>query len=102
MSTASGDNPGVKFPPPLFFVLGYLAGYLVHREHPLWLLPPGDWRWLGMVFLVTGVTLIADFVACFRCAATTILPDQASTTLVTTGRFRFTWHTSSLIWVLIF
>ena len=102
MSTASGDNPGVKFPPPLFFVLGYLAGYLVHREHPLWLLPPGDWRWLGMVFLVTGVTLIADFVARFRRAATTIRPDQASTTLVTTGPFRFTRNPAYLGWVLIY
>ena len=102
MSTASGDNPGVKFPPPLFFVLGYLAGYLVHREHPLRLLPPGDWRWLGMVFLVTAVTLIADFVARFRRAGTTIRPDQASSTLVTTGPFRFTRNPAYLGWVLIY
>src|SRR5437879_13772615 len=63
---------------------------------------PSGWRWVGMVFPVTGVTLIANFVARFRRSATTIRPDQASTTLVTTGPFRFTRNPAYVGWVIIY
>ena len=102
MSAVSSDNPGVKFPPPLFFVLGFLAGYFVHRFHPVSILPPGTWRLPGIILVVAGVALIADFVTRFRRAGTTIRPDQASTSLVTTGAFRFTRNPAYLGWVVIY
>ena len=99
---SSSDNPGVKFPPPLFFILGFLAGYIVHRLYPVSLLPRHAGRLPGIVLVAAGVALIADFVMRFRQAGTTIRPDQASSALVTTGPFRYSRNPAYLAWVVIY
>lgn len=57
-------NAGVRFPPPLFFVFGFLAGWLIERNAgrlPL-TTNPGKIQLLevvGVVMVVAGLSLVA-------------------------------------------
>ena len=35
------NSPGVRFPPPLLFVIGFCLGWLLHRFYPMPLFPGG-------------------------------------------------------------
>jgi protein-S-isoprenylcysteine O-methyltransferase Ste14 len=93
MSAAAEDNAGVRFPPPLVYILGMLGGSLLHS----WIgrdTEPAAWR---MPLLVTGVALAALGVVTlvsgavtFRRAKTAVPPFRPASTFVTWGPYRFT------------
>jgi protein-S-isoprenylcysteine O-methyltransferase Ste14 len=81
------ETAGVKFPPPLLFAAGIVAGVLLDRALPL-APPPGSWRLIMGALLVAG-GLLLDVLALLvmRRARTTVLPWGSASALVTRGPF---------------
>jgi protein-S-isoprenylcysteine O-methyltransferase Ste14 len=86
------QSPAVRFPPPLLFVSGLVAGWLLGRfVRPLPL--AGDGYRLdtaGTVCMVLGVGLGAWGMITFRRAHTAIVPLYPASRIVTSGPYRFT------------
>ena len=87
------SNPGVRFPPPLLFVGGLLAGWLLDRRVlPLHLAQFGRSvaSIVSVVMVVVGLALMGWGFFAFRRARTAILPFHSASSLVTTGPYRLT------------
>ncbi len=92
MSDQGPTNPGVRFPPPTLFVVGFLIGIALHR----WVLAltlGGISRTgllvAGWALIVVGALLMLWAMLTFVRARTAILPSRAARTIVATGPFRF-------------
>ncbi|MGB3617388.1 MAG: isoprenylcysteine carboxylmethyltransferase family protein [Catalinimonas sp.] len=84
------DSPAVRFPPPLLFVLGYAAGWGLHRAVP-WPLASGGRTLLGvtlagLLFVLSG-GLAGWAIWTFRRARTAVLPHHPAARLVTWGPY---------------
>jgi protein-S-isoprenylcysteine O-methyltransferase Ste14 len=87
------SNAGVYFPPPLLFVIGILAGWMLDRYwYPLPLTRFGGSviKPLGWILLALGIMLAAWGIVTFRRAKTAINPHGSASQLVTHGPYRFT------------
>lgn len=84
-------NPGVRFPPPLIFALGFGAAVLLHAWNPIPLLPTSDAiRPAGaLLVLALGLFWIAWALLTFWRARTGIVPHHSASKLVTNGPYRF-------------
>ena len=92
MADARRASPGVRFPPPTLFVVGFLVALALER----WLLslrfsagtspalPLTAW-----VLIALGMGLIAWAMLTFRRARTAIMPFNPASTIVTSGPYRF-------------
>jgi protein-S-isoprenylcysteine O-methyltransferase Ste14 len=86
-------NPGVQFPPPILFVLGFVAARLLGnqvRALPFPGVPPIVVELLGTVMLIAGLFVMFWGIAAFRRVMTAIFPNQPANELVTDGPYRFT------------
>ena len=93
MAYPNGDTPGIAFPPPLVFVLGFAVGYALQRLFPVTLVPAagrGVWQGLGWGLVALGAALMGSAVVTFRRAGTTPNPFKPTTAFVTHGPYRFT------------
>jgi protein-S-isoprenylcysteine O-methyltransferase Ste14 len=89
-------HAGVNFPPPFYFVLGFLAGWLLHRYVPLSV--PGangiggvvGMRAVGWLLIVVGMVILAWAQLTFRRHRTAIIPNRPATAMVTDGPYAFT------------
>src|SRR2546426_8886367 len=93
MAYPNGDTPGIAFPPPLVFVLGFAVGYALQRLFPITLVPAagrGVWQGLGWGLVALGAALMGSAVVTFRRAGTTPNPFKPTTAFVTRGPYRFT------------
>jgi protein-S-isoprenylcysteine O-methyltransferase Ste14 len=84
------DNPGVWFPPPLWYLLAVLVGVLLNRRWPL---PVAE----GPLTIVAGICFVAGWMALafasigrFRRSKTTIVPIRPAEALVLSGPYRYT------------
>ncbi len=105
MSGIPPDTSGVRFPPPLVYGLGFLAGYLLHRLSPLALIPgsAADVRpYVGWGLVAAGAALMGSAVFAFLRAGTTPNPWKPATVMVTRGPYRFTRNPMYLGWVLVY
>ena len=87
------SNAGVRFPPPLLFVIGFLTGWVLDRYWhalPLSRFAGSALEPLGLAALVLGVVLAGWGVITFRRAKTAINPHHSASQLVTHGPYRFT------------
>lgn len=84
-------DPGVRFPPPLLFVAGFLAGWLLHRVYALPVLPASSASRepLGLVLVLAGLAIILWAFVTFLRARTAIIPNRPAARLVTSGPYRF-------------
>jgi protein-S-isoprenylcysteine O-methyltransferase Ste14 len=86
-------HPGVKFPPPLLFVVAFLAGWLLHRRWPL-PLTGADWsaprELLGAILMVAALSLIVWSMATFVRHRTAIYPNRPASRVVRDGPYRRT------------
>ena len=96
MTNAEPAHAGVHFPPPLLYVIPFAFGLLLHRWHRLTIVP-GTSPALVRAVEIAGVALMlgwalgtATAFGRFLKARTTILPFRPSSSLVTTGPYRFT------------
>lgn len=90
ISPASDRANTFPWPPVLLFALpvaAWAAGRAVPVEWPG--VDDGPARFVGLVFGVLGLGLIVWAIVTLRNSGTTVMPDQRSDALVTTGPFSF-------------
>ena len=74
--------------PPVYFYLSLVAVVGLHFLFPVLKIIPSPWNAIGVIFLLSGITLSLMGDRIFHQAGTTILPYEESTSLVTQGVFR--------------
>lgn len=92
---SSSDDPvtpehaGVNFPPPLIYLIGFVAGVLLEQIIPFSDPPRAAASVAGFVVVVMGIALSSASVGRFRKASTSVIPNQPAKTLITSGPYRF-------------
>jgi protein-S-isoprenylcysteine O-methyltransferase Ste14 len=85
-------HPGVKFPPPILFAFGALAGWALNRRYPLPLMAAtreAIGSTAGWAALVLGFLISLWGMWTFRLARTAIVPIAPATKIVDSGPYRF-------------
>lgn len=93
MASSSNANPGVWFPPPILFVLGFFVGMTLNHFWPVSFIEeprPSLIVWLSWGLMAVGLGIIAAGMLTFSFKRTAIYPNQPATTLVQSGPYRFT------------
>jgi protein-S-isoprenylcysteine O-methyltransferase Ste14 len=91
MSHPLDSGPDVRYPPPLLFVLGLVAGWLLDHAFPLPIAGPAArpaTEPVGWLLVALGSSVSGWGLATFRNAGTPIRPDRPVSVLVTHGPFR--------------
>jgi protein-S-isoprenylcysteine O-methyltransferase Ste14 len=92
MTSLDRDNAGVRFPPPLIYLIALLAGFAA--EPLVGLRTFGMDRWLlvgaGVALLLAGFAVAQPAVGLFGRAGTDRKPWRPTTAIVTAGPYRFT------------
>jgi len=96
------DNPGIKVPPPLIYVVPLLLGSLLDRRRHISFLPRGAARAMGWPLLGGGVVLNGWFLKTIRDAEVPIRTDKPVPKLTTEGPFRYTRNPSYLALAMIY
>jgi protein-S-isoprenylcysteine O-methyltransferase Ste14 len=98
----NSDTAGVVAPPPLIFLAGLAAGFVLESLLPGATLP-GWVRWgLGGVLVAAGIALLLSFNTAFSRRGTAVEPWKPTTTIVTTGPYRVTRNPAYLGMTLIY
>ena len=90
LSADSTEASGVRVPPPLFYVAGFLIGIGLEAAFPIDRPPvaitvAGSALGLGAWLALDGAAMLS-----FRRARSSMIPMRPSTALVTSGAYRFT------------
>ena len=90
LSADSTEASGVRVPPPLFYVAGFLIGIGLEAAFPIDRPPvaitvAGSALGLGAWLALDGAAMLS-----FRRARSSMIPMRPSTALVTSGPYRFT------------
>ena len=88
--TARSDNPGVWFPPPLWYALAVLIGVLLDRRWPLPLAAGPLTTIAGAFFVVGWIALSFPSIGRFRRSKTSIVPIRPAEALVLSGPYHYT------------
>lgn len=86
---AKPEIAGVIAPPPLIYAGGMAIGLALHRWHPIELVPSRLAVPLGVAIVLLGLIAVPAVIT-FRRANTRPEPWKPTTSLVTTGPYRFT------------
>ena len=100
--TATEDTSGVRFPPPLIYVGGFVIGYLLDRAVPLTLTSWPLGEPLGWALVAVGGALMGSAVMTFRRAGTSLNPAKPTTRVVVHGPYRFTRNPMYVGWVIVY
>ncbi len=97
------DSSGVRFPPPLIYILLLTLGFLIQRVWPIGLVPIRNFpignvavgalvivRTAGALLLIGALLLCGAAIGSFRFARTSVIPMRPTTALVFVGPYRFT------------
>jgi protein-S-isoprenylcysteine O-methyltransferase Ste14 len=85
------DNAGVAVHPPLFFLSALLLGIVIDdRARRFVIFYNGQWRWLGAIPLLLGVTLVALGRKTMIKHGTNVNPTLPTLAIVDRGPFRLT------------
>jgi protein-S-isoprenylcysteine O-methyltransferase Ste14 len=90
------DRAGAIFPPPLIYIFGFLAGWLLDRWFALSLPESGVIDFIGGLMVGVAIALAIVAASELYSASTTFLPYRPTTTIVDTGAFK---HTRNPIYV---
>lgn len=94
MSGTKPDSPGVRFPPPLVYVIPFFAAFLLERRLPFFIVGDDDapmpMRVAGLALMVIGFVLTYWAMFGFLRARTTPLPFRSSKALVVVAPYTFT------------
>jgi protein-S-isoprenylcysteine O-methyltransferase Ste14 len=88
--TESRDNAGVRFPPPLLYLLAVVAGYFLNRRWPLRVGEGPLITVLAWTLTLAWIALTVSSIGNFRRSRTSIVPIRPATALVIAGPYRFT------------
>ena len=116
MVTEEEDTAGVVAPPPLIFLAGLIAGFVLEALLPGVDLPAlVEWG-IGSLLVAGGLVLLLWFNTSFSRKGTAVEPWKPTTAIVTSGPYRFTRNPaylgmaltyvgiallSSAVWVLV-
>jgi protein-S-isoprenylcysteine O-methyltransferase Ste14 len=92
MAKGTLEHPGVVFPPPLLYFLGFGFGWLLHRAWPLHVVLGGPTPMTltaGWVCVALGLAFMLWGAATFFRHRTAILPMRPAARLVTVGPYRY-------------
>jgi protein-S-isoprenylcysteine O-methyltransferase Ste14 len=82
-------GPGVRFPPPLVYLLAILIGIAIDRFVPIRVLPASLIGWLGgalvMLFVIITVLSFRELIK----SRTTFRADRTVSAVLTTGPYRY-------------
>lgn len=98
------DTSGVRFPPPLYYLIGLIIGFVIQRFYPIYLAKPGHrpiLYTLGAVWIALGILLIFWAMLTFRRAGTSPIPHRPTTALTSDGPYRLTRNPMYLAMALI-
>ena len=84
------DDPGIRVPPPLIYLLPLNLGLLLNRRSPVPFLPRSAARGLGWPLVGVGVLLAGWFLRTMRGADAPVRTDKPVPRLTTEGPFRYT------------
>jgi protein-S-isoprenylcysteine O-methyltransferase Ste14 len=96
------DNPGIRVPPPLIYLVPLAAGLVLDRRLHLPFSPRGVARALGLSLLGGGAALNAWSLLTIRKADVPIRTDRPVPRLTTEGPFRYSRNPSYLALALIY
>jgi protein-S-isoprenylcysteine O-methyltransferase Ste14 len=97
-----GDNPGIKVPPPLIYLLPLILGLVLDRKAHVSFLPRSAARSLGWALLGGGVLLSRWFLRTMREAEAPVRTDRPVPRLTTAGPFRYTRNPGYLAMAMIY
>jgi protein-S-isoprenylcysteine O-methyltransferase Ste14 len=84
------DSPGVRVPPPAFYALAVIGGYMLNRRWPLPLANGLVVHAIATALTLASLALIVSSIGNFRRSRTSIVPIRPATALVISGPYRFT------------
>jgi protein-S-isoprenylcysteine O-methyltransferase Ste14 len=96
------DNPGIRVPPPLIYLLALLLGLLLNRRLHLPFLSRGVARVLGWPLVGGGMALAVWFARTLHGADTTLRTDKPVSNLVQEGPFRYSRNPGYLSLTMIY
>ena len=96
------DNPGIRVPPPLIYLLPLILGLLLHRRAHVTFLPRSVARGLGWSLLGGGVLLSRWFITTMWQADAPVRTDRPVPRLTTEGPFRYTRNPGYLCLAMIY
>ena len=96
------DNPGIRVPPPLIYLLPLLVGLLLDRRSHVPFLPRRAARSLGWSLLGGGILLSRWFLQTMREADAPVRTDKPVPRLSTEGPFRYTRNPGYLAMAMIY
>ena len=96
------DNPGIRVPPPLIYLLPLLLGLLLDKKAHVPFLPRTAARGLGWSLLGSGGFLSRWFFITMRDADAPVRTDRPVPRLTTEGPFRYTRNPGYLCLAMIY
>jgi protein-S-isoprenylcysteine O-methyltransferase Ste14 len=102
MPSDEQDNPGIKVPPPLIYLLPLFLGLVLDRRRHISFLPRRVARALGWTLIGGGVMFNGWFLRTIREADVPIRTDKPVPRLTTEGPFRYTRNPSYLALAMIY
>ena len=96
------DDPGIKVPPPLIYLVPLLLGLLLDRRRHLRFLPQDATRVLGWPLVGCGVALNGWFLRTIRQADVPLRTNKPVPRLTTEGPFRHSRNPSYLALAMIY
>jgi protein-S-isoprenylcysteine O-methyltransferase Ste14 len=100
--TDERDNPGIRLPPPLIYVVPLILGRILDRRRHVPFLPRGVARGLGFSLLGGGAVLNGWFLRTIRNTDVPIRTDKPVPRLITEGPFRYSRNPSYLALAMIY
>jgi protein-S-isoprenylcysteine O-methyltransferase Ste14 len=100
--TNDHDNPGIRVPPPLIYLLPLLLGLLLDRRSHVPFLPRGVGRIIGWPLIGGGALLAGWFRRTMREADAPVRTDKPVPRLTTDGPFRYTRNPAYLSLAVIY
>ena len=79
----------IPVPPPVIYVLAFAVGLMLHAVADDEIGGRPATVWVGSVFIVVGLALVAGTLKMFVRARTTVIPHHRVSALVTSGPLRF-------------
>ena len=102
MANDERDNPGIRIPPPLIYLLPLFAGLLLDRRSHVAFLPRGVSPSIGWPLIGGGVLVSAWFLRTMRDADAPVRTDKPVPRLTADGPFRCTRNPGYLSLAMIY
>jgi protein-S-isoprenylcysteine O-methyltransferase Ste14 len=85
----SNDNAGVIAPAPVLYGIAFAVGFVAEKIAPTHLFPFPVSAWLGLTSIAVAIAIVVSAFKALAQAHTAFDARKSTTTIVTTGAFRF-------------